>query len=368
MVLSKRVLSPYFLFGLVVVLGWASLRIVGVFLGYILLALFLAYLTYPMYARTLRVLRNRSFAALAVILVLTLCMVIPLVLVTVQLVDEVGTLQSSLASRDPQELLDTVAHKVNDLLGVGGEPLGNGTRELVQRGYRSFQEASAEYVAGLPAALATGLVGTFVLIFVLYYAYTDGPTAIAFMRDIVPLRGAYRDTLMADIGRVVRAVILGTVVTSLIQAIMAGLGFWMFGIGHPIFWGFLVFLFAFLPVVGAPIVWIPWGLYLVAYDRPMAGILFMLYSALFVNGAEHLMRPKIIGRFGNIHPVTVLLGVLGGLVVFGFVGFILGPLILSVFITTLDIYRKEFAARLPETAPTPGTAAAAPPADPPSGA
>jgi predicted PurR-regulated permease PerM len=346
--LSKRRLSPYFLFALLLVLGWMSLRILRVFATYVLLALFLAYLTYPVYKWVLARLKRPAIASLTMLIVLTAAFLVPLGFMTVELVEEAQHVVATFDQERLDEIVNLTTVKLYHLAGL--EPpddVGNGSQVMDDVFGRIRAEATA-VAAGLPAQLAQALLGAVVLVYVLYYAYTDGHRFLSYIRDILPMQEGHRDLLFHEVGLVIRAVMYGTILTSLLQAVMAGIGFWLFGIPNPIFWSLLVFLFALLPIVGAPFVWIPWGLYLIAAGDAERGIGFLAYSAVFVNGIEYFLRPKLISNVAHVHPVVILLGVLGGIAVFGFAGLILGPLILSIFVTILSLYRKEFAVKLDE--------------------
>src|SRR5687768_14708009 len=162
--------------------------------------------------------------------------------------------------------------------------------------FRRVRAAPTQVAAPLPARPVQALIGSIVLVYVLFYAYTDGHRMLAYVRDILPMQEAHRDLLFHEVGLVIRAVMFGSILTSLIQAVMAGLGFWIFGVPNPVFWALLVFFFALLPVVGAPFVWVPWGIYLMALGDAERGIGLLVYSAVFVNGIEYFLRPKLISN------------------------------------------------------------------------
>lgn len=345
--LVKRRVAPYFLLVVLVILAWLSFRITAVFLSDLLFALFLAFLTYPLYSRLLRRVRRPGIAAGLMLLLMTLAILVPAGLIGWQLIREGRAITEELRGTDPKALLDDLETRAYALVGVPPPAQGNGTG-LAEGIYGTARDTLDLFIRTIPARAAEALVGLFVLYFVLYYAYKDGPRVLGELRELVPLRSAHRDLLFTEIGNTVRGVVYGSILTSLTQAAFAGIGFWIFGVHKVVLWSVLVFILGLLPVVGAPMVYVPWSLYLAATGRTWQGLGLLAYSAIFVNGLEHLVRPLMIGRVTKIHPVTVLLGVLGGVVVFGFVGFILGPLILSVFVKVLDIYRKEFAPVVPE--------------------
>lgn len=346
MSLSKSRVSPWFLLALLILLGAMAFRLVAVFLSFLLFGLFLAYLTYPVYDWLLKRLKRPAPTAGLMLLIITLVLIVPIALLMAALVQQVQDLIAVAGVADPQAILDDLAYRINTFLGLSPQPDGNSPgSSLVNDIYDNLQDAATKWVRDMPQQLLEALLGAFLLAYVLYYSYTDGQRWINALRELLPMEPDHRDALFHDVGHVIRGVMYGTILMSALQAALAALGFAIFGVPNIALWSVLVFILALLPIVGAPFVWVPWGLYLIYIGEPFRGIGLLVYSAILVNGIEHLLRPKLIGTVANIHPLIVLLGVVGGLAVFGFIGFILGPLILSVFVTVLNLYRKEFATR-----------------------
>lgn len=350
MTLSKRRVSPWFLLALLLLLGFVAFRLVGVFLSYVLFGLFLAYLTYPVYAWLLRRTRRPAFSASLMLVLMTIAVLVPLAFLLVALVTQVQDVIANAGVADPQAILDQLAARINALLGLPHEEGNSPGSSLVNDVYDNLRDTLTDWVRGLPRQIAEGVIGVFLLAYVLFYAYTDGTRWIQALREMLPMQADHRETLFREIGHVIRGVMYGTILMSALQAGLAAIGFYIFGVPNVALWSVLVFILALLPIVGAPMIWFPWGLYLVYIGDTFSGVGLLLYSAILVNGIEHVIRPKLIGSVADIHPLIVLLGVVGGLVVFGFIGFILGPLVLSVFMTVLNLYRKEFAKRLDASA------------------
>lgn len=348
--LSKRRLSPWFLFGLLLVLGLIAFRVVAVFLSYVLFGIFLAYLTHPVYRWLLRRLKRPGAAAATMLLLMMGLVLGPLVFLVLQLITEVQVVVAGLGLADPQAIIDTLSTRINEFLGLPPADT-SATSSVVNDIYNSAQDGLTDWVRALPGKLVEALIGILLLIYVLYYAYTDGETILGHLREILPMQPSHRDLLFREVGHVIRGVMYGTVLMSLLQSALALIGFTIFGVPNALFWSSLVFILALLPIVGAPMIWAPWALYLIVIGETFRGVGLLLYGAILVNGIEHFIRPKLIGTVADIHPLVVLLGVVGGLAVFGFIGFILGPLVLSVFITVLNLYRTEFAAKLDEGSP-----------------
>lgn len=345
MELSKRSLSPWFLLALLVLLALVSLRIAGVFLNYILMGLFLAVVTHPAYDWLEERIRVKGVASLLMVVAVTLLLFVPLAFVMVELVQE---LRNILAVLDPTALraqLEALTRRFVGDWAASEDGSGGGLVDVLVPSINTF---ASQVASRILSALAEGSIGVFVMLYILYYSYHDGHRFVDLMGELVPLQDAHRDLIFREIENVIKAVMYGHILTALIQAVLGGIGFWIFGVENVIFWSFIMFILALLPIVGPPLVWAPWGVYLLLSGQTFQGIGLLVYSFLMVSTLDNVLRPKLIGDYARIHPTVILIGVLGGIVVFGFSGLILGPLVLSIFVSILGVYRKEFAKRMSE--------------------
>jgi predicted PurR-regulated permease PerM len=131
---------------------------------------------------------------------------------------------------------------------------------------------------------------------------------------------------------------------ALLQGTLGAAGFIMVGIPNPIFWGFIMTVLAFLPIplLGTGLVWIPAGIILIRNGDIIGGIFILLYGLLIVSSIDNVIKPHIISGKGKIHPVVALLGLIGGLKLFGFIGIIIGPLIAALFIAMVGFFYEDY--------------------------
>ena len=344
MLLQKRKLSPWFLLALVVLVGWLSLRVVAVFLDYVVIALFLTYLTFPLFRWLRRKMKRPGLASTVMLLGIAAGVLVPMGFLIFQLTRELAAIGASLNAANLEAIIQDIEFRINEWLGREPSETDDGGG-LLAAVVPTLNQFVAEATRDLIQVLAEGIIGIFVLLYVMYYAYIDGERLVAWLHDVLPMQEAHRDLLFHEVGVVVQAVMYGQVLTALIQAMIAAFGFWLFGVPNVAFWSVVTFILGLLPIIGPPLVWMPWGIYFLIIGRTFDGIGLLAYSAILVSTIDNIIRPRLIGSRAQVHPVVVLLGVLGGLVVFGFSGFLLGPLLLSVFVTLLNVYRKEFAGR-----------------------
>jgi len=139
-----------------------------------------------------------------------------------------------------------------------------------------------------------------------------------------------------------KAIIVGNGLSGIIQGIMGGLGFFIFGLGSPLLWGSVIAFMAFLPIIGASVVFVPATFILLVQGKINLAIGFFLYNLAYSSIMEYLIKPRIIGQEMKMNSILVFIGVLGRIKLFGIMGIIYGPLIITIFLTMAEIYRLEY--------------------------
>jgi predicted PurR-regulated permease PerM len=152
---------------------------------------------------------------------------------------------------------------------------------------------------------------------------------------------------------VARATLKGSLLIALIQGALTGLAFWISGVPGPAFWGTITVVSSLIPVVGAALVWAPMVLYLLVTGHAMAALWLFLWCAVGVAAIDNFLRPILVGRDTRMSDLLILLSTLGGLILFGAVGFIVGPIVAALFVTVWDLYGETFGKWLPPPLPMP---------------
>jgi predicted PurR-regulated permease PerM len=197
-------------------------------------------------------------------------------------------------------------------------------------------------VSGLLSNIAKFVFSVFLLFFVTYYFLRDGQTIRSVLLDLSPLATSQEHELFGRLIAAVNGVVKGSFFTALIQGIVATAGFFIFGIPNPLLWGAFTVLVALVPTVGTSLAIIPAVLYLFLTNHVGASVGMLIWGALAVGLIDNIIGPKLVGSTTKVHPLLVFLGVLGGLQLFGFAGFLLGPILMAVLVALIDIYRKDF--------------------------
>lgn len=183
------------------------------------------------------------------------------------------------------------------------------------------------------------------MLFILYYMLYHGREIEMFLNRVIPLKQENINLLAAETKKMVKANALGIPLISIIQGLTAMLGYFIFGVKEFALWGFLTGIFAFFPVIGTMVVWVPLVLYTYATGDHWNATALFLYSILVTGNVDYLARMTLLRKLGNVHPVITILGVIVGLGLFGFIGLIFGPLLISYIIVIFQIYSNEFNGR-----------------------
>lgn len=209
----------------------------------------------------------------------------------------------------------------------------------------SLTNSLGKLTAFIPSILndtANLITNLAILLFVLYHMLYNGREIERSLNRIIPLKQENINTLAAETKKMVRANALGIPLISLIQGLTATLGYFIFGVNEWGLWGFLTGVFAFFPVVGTMIVWVPLVIYTYAIGENWQATGLLIYSIVVTGNIDYLARITLLKRMGDVHPVITILGVLVGLGLFGFIGLVFGPLLVSYIIVLFNIYTNEF--------------------------
>lgn len=350
---------PFWFFMLLLVgILWLFLRVFLPYINIFLWAIFLVITSYPLYQRLLKLYRGRdSLAACTMVLVLSLLIILPLILVILviaqQSMDAYRMVSSQLNSPEFQSINDMLKHpiilKIQEML----DGYVDFERINLKNTIVSFLKYISNFLVDLSTTLFSSLAG-FTLHFILflvatYYFFKNGKWLLSELRKLSPLDSVKETKIIERFACVTQATILGNLATALIQGLLGGLGFLFTGLPSPLLWGTIMAFTSLLPVVGTLIIWGPAGLYLIFSGSPGRGVFLLLWSGIIVGLADNVIKPWIIKGKANLHPVIIFFSILGGISVYGFAGFILGPLIASLTFVFLEIYKEEFREQLPGT-------------------
>jgi predicted PurR-regulated permease PerM len=186
------------------------------------------------------------------------------------------------------------------------------------------------------------LINLVVMLFLLYHLLANGSEIEKYMVRLTPLKHCNIQLLTSETKKSIKANAMGIPIISLIQGLVAAVGYYIFKVPEPFVWGLLTGICAFFPLVGTMIVWVPIVIYLYTTGESWDATALMLYSVIITGNVDYLARMTLLKKFGDVHPVVTVLGLISGLTLFGFIGLIFGPLLISYIGILVNIYLNEF--------------------------
>jgi len=327
----------------VVILGYALLKMLAPFWGPLGWAAFLAFFLHPVHRRLTRKFGGRAgWSAVLITLLTPFVLIAPLSALGLVFAKQVGILIGYLRAHampsfptirqdlDSYPLIGPLLRWVDADVSVTAAQV----QEWLVNGAQSTLKAAAAVGGELALGVFGTLVGFALMVFLLFYLLRDGQQIFNRLMDLVPLEPKRRAKLIQYLAEVTRAVVYGHSLTALAQGTLVGIGFAIVHLPSPVVFGVLAALAALLPGAGTGFVLIPAVLYL-AFDGRWGAAVFLGLWSLGIALCDNILRPFLTQQHAAVSTLTVFVGVIGGLVAFGLIGLVLGPVLLSLIIALL---------------------------------
>lgn len=322
------------------------------FLIALVLAAIFSGLLYPFYRKLVHYLKNRSaLAAASTLIIVAFGFGLPLAGLAGMVTSEAIEI-SKKARPIVQEVFDnnlSLSEKIPDWI-----PLKEKLEPFNETIVKKVSEATSAMGSWLVSSLSSatkGTVGFFISLFIMFYAMfhflIHGPHLLRTLASLLPLSEEDRSEVMNRGLMVTRASLKGIMAVGLVEGILVGSAFWMAGIDGSAFWGSVVFLLAAIPGLGASLIWLPAAVYLLFIGSTGWGIGLAVWGVLVVSLVDNILRPWIVGSDSKLPDLVILISIFGGIVSFGPLGIIIGPVIAALLDTILNIYKKTFQHLLP---------------------
>ncbi|MFA5935566.1 MAG: AI-2E family transporter [Patescibacteria group bacterium] len=333
--MTKQKLQSSFFLGLFAAVGVVVFLIFQPYFEVLAIAAVLAFLMQPVYRRLVKMCFGlQTLAAMLTVVFTALLVLLPLALIGAKVVGESRDLYTSLNDHGNEYVV-----QLNTLLDRYVKPytpsLEFDVRDTVQQGVGwvfqnlgVFFSGTIEFVFGL-------LLGAVAL----FYFLKDGPSMLRAIIVLSPLADSHDKQIVARLGVSVSSVVRGSLLVALIQGTLTGIGFTIFGVPNAALWGSIAAICALVPGVGTSIVLVPWIIYLYATGDLGPAVGLTIWSVFAVGLIDNLLGPYLVGRGAKLHPVLILFSVIGGISFFGPLGFLFGPLAVSLLAGLIDIYR-----------------------------
>ncbi|MDQ3014250.1 MAG: AI-2E family transporter [bacterium] len=334
--LHNNKLQHYFFLILFLMVAGIMLFIFKPFIAPLVLAISFAVVFHPLYTYFLRRWKGRkTLASLSTLLVIIILVLLPVAVLGSLLFSEAAGLYDSIAVRGGGAGVFT--NQISNL-----ESYLQGFFPELTLDIASYAQAGLQWIVGNFGAVFTRFLTVgldlFIMLVALFYLFKDGDSLRKHYIELSPLVNEYDEQIFKKLAVAINSVIKGSLVIAIIQGVLAGLGMLIFGVPSPIIWGSTAMIAGLIPGIGTALVIIPAVLYLVFTGSSGAAIGLAIWGVVVVGLVDNFLSPNLINRGIKIHPMLILISVLGGIILFGPIGFLLGPLVLALFFALLDIY------------------------------
>ena len=324
------------------------------FLKPLLLGALLAGLFHPLYRWITRLLGGRqSLGAAVTLLVLLVLGLGPLSVFLGIVVQQALTVSDQAIPWLSQHLGAASTYNVHEWLVRRFPSLAEympSQEQLLQNVATAAKTAGAFLVtlaSRMTATTAAFLLNLFVMLYAMFFFFKDGHKILERIFYYLPLNDEDETRMLARFTSITRATVKGTLVIGAIQGALAGVAFWVAGIDGAALWGTVMTILSIIPGIGAPLVWVPVVIVLFLNGQYLTATLLLVWCAAVVGTIDNFLRPVLVGRDAKMPDLLILIGTLGGLFLFGPIGFIVGPIICGLFLTVWDIYGATFKEVLP---------------------
>ncbi len=314
-----------------------SVLVLSPFLTTLALAAIIAVLLNPVYKSVSRFFfKNKTIGALMTILIAGILIFVPVYFLSAQLFTEAQNSYNSLGISSATNIL-SLNHSINTSL-----------KTIIPNVDVHLETYLGDLYSWVIANLGAFFSGTFdvflktlIVLISLFFLLKDGEAIHKSIRDMIPISGESYDYLVKSTKTIINSVVFGSIFVAVLQGVISGIGFSIFGIPNSVLWGTVATAAAFVPGFGTGALFIPMMIYAFVYGSIFQVIGLLLWAMIFINAIETFVRPMIIHKSVNIHPIFILFSILGGISLFGPVGSVLGPLILGLLFAMIRVYKMK---------------------------
>ncbi|MBI4056826.1 MAG: AI-2E family transporter [Elusimicrobia bacterium] len=349
--IERKQLFRYFFFGVFALLLYQLLQIISPFVTALMWSATLTLIFYPIHERMTRRVGQRHTAAFLSTTIVALAVIVPLLFFLWFLVREsaqlypaarawVGTLKNldmhSAESILPRPIL-SIWNGVQTILTSFGIDL----QDIFLKNLNEIGQAITRLGGVIAKNLLFLIVNLLLLMISLFFFFKDGATLIRWILDLTPMEHDHKHRIATQLYETLTAVVRGATLTAASQGLLAGIGFAIAGVPFPVFLGAVTAFAALIPPTGATLVWLPIALYRLAHSTG-EGVFLSIWGILVISGIDNILRPILIGSKVKLPFLLLFFGIMGGMRVYGFLGLILGPMLIACTLAFIQIYRQEY--------------------------
>jgi predicted PurR-regulated permease PerM len=343
----KKEMSRFYLFAviaLLLILGLLTYQILKPFLTPIAWAIVFSIIFYPVYVFTLKYTRWKSVAALLTLTIILVVILGPFSYLTYMLVSELKDLADYLGADKIEALESLVQHPsikavTDKILSVFNLTEDELNKTIIDNISKLGKEMVGRITKGTTNVVTISLDFIF-MVFSIFFFLRDGPAFLSKTRDYMPFSEIQKDRLVKQVRDIIISTIYGGVAVAILQGTIAGLAFFFLGISTPVVWGLATSIASFVPLLGASSIWVPAAGYLFLKGAILKGIILAIVGLFGISLIDNILKPIIIGGRTKMPILVIFFSVLGGIKLLGLIGLIMGPLVIALFISVIEIFRS----------------------------
>jgi predicted PurR-regulated permease PerM len=323
----------FFVIILLALLSFLIIRPIGV---PITVGLLLAYIFYPLYLNLKEKTKSGNISATIIVVGALVILLLPILILLPNFVKELLNAYLVFSNMDLASLIlksfpflassSAIATQVSSAASHFSTTLSEGMLSFFQNTIMSIPEL---------------MFATIIILFTFFFALREGEDFKEYFLALFPFGQEHEKRFLERFDQVTNSVVYGHLVIGLVQGLVAGIGYYIFGIPNALILTVLTAIAGILPVVGPWLVWIPVDLYLFASGNSVAGMQLLIFSLFATNWTDILLRPSVVAGKAEMNSAIALIGAIGGTYAFGVMGFILGPLFLAYFILLIELYKNK---------------------------
>jgi predicted PurR-regulated permease PerM len=294
----------------------------------------------PLYSRINRKLNRQNLSTAVFFFLIALIILLPAGIVgTLVFNESVQNPDTKQMDRSVQRLINTIAdNSIARLFHINKAMLIAKTTEVAQ----GITKYIFVHLTDLTQNTLGLLVQFAIMLYTLFYFVRDGDRFLRMVMKVIPL-GMGREKFLFDRFIVTaRSTLKVTLIMGGIQGTLGGIVFFVTGVEGAVIWGLMMILMAIVPMVGCAIIWAPAGVLMLLYGHIWEGVLILAFGTFVISTVDNLLRPILIGQDVEMHPLLIFLSTLGGIILFGFSGFVIGPVIVSLLIALWEMYEEFY--------------------------
>ncbi len=335
-------------------LGWLVITTLMVYLCWKMLQPFIFVLIgatvlvtvfFPLHQMLLRRVKNPSLCSVLTIVLILTIVIIPISLIMLAVISEVTVLagnlqtfiQNALSHPDPANRIQSVLLMFKKYSNLDTLLASEEIKQVLKNSAQFVMKNTLNILGGAMGMVVAG----FLILFTMYYLFRDHEQIVGLLPYLIPLDRSRSILLLHKTREMINASVLGVMSIAIIQGTLGGLMFWGLGIPTALVWSVVMVFMSLIPLLGASIVWLPAAIILLLTGHWIKALILIGWGTLVIGIADNILRPILIGKKTQMHELLIFFSVMGGLQVFGLLGILLGPVVLSIALALLEAARES---------------------------